>query len=457
MNRGIMIAGTNSGSGKTTISLGIMGALSKRLKVVPFKVGPDYIDPAYHKLVSGSPSYNLDLHMLGEERLVKLFYEKTARGDISIVEGVMGLFDGKDSSGFASSAHVAKILGIPVILVADAGGMSRSASAMVKGYKDFDPELNLAGVIFNRVGGDSHFELLKECVEKDTGLCVLGYLPKDEKLVIPERPMGLMPPEEMKNLEAGLERLNYLVEKHIDLARIFTIAESAHIPALSNEYSKSADTGDKKPKIAVAMDDAFCFYYNASLELFEEKGAKLVPFSPLKDAELPEGISGLYIGGGFPENFGRQLSQNNSMKDSVFCAINAGLPTYAEGGGLMYLAKTVYDRCGKAYPMVGIFDCATVMTDRLQNFGYVTAEVVKDNVIASSGTIITGQEFHYSKINGNLNSASYIIRKPEQNRKWQCGYIYKNCLASYMHIDFYAYPKLLDNFLSKCRQMDDKE
>ncbi|NLU11505.1 MAG: cobyrinate a,c-diamide synthase [Tepidanaerobacter acetatoxydans] len=457
MNRGIMIAGTNSGSGKTTISLGIMGALSKRLKVVPFKVGPDYIDPAYHKLVSGSPSYNLDLHMLGEERLVKLFYEKTARGDISIVEGVMGLFDGKDSSGFASSAHVAKILGIPVILVADAGGMSRSASAMVKGYKDFDPELNLAGVIFNRVGGDSHFELLKECVEKDTGLCVLGYLPKDEKLVIPERPMGLMPPEEMKNLEAGLERLNYLVEKHIDLARIFTIAESAHIPVSSNEYRKSADTGDKKPKIAVAMDDAFCFYYNASLELFEEKGAKLVPFSPLKDTQLPEGISGLYIGGGFPENFGWQLSQNNSMKDSIFCTINAGLPTYAEGGGLMYLAKTVYDRCSKAYPMVGIFDCETVMTDRLQNFGYVTAEVVKDNVIAPSGTIITGQEFHYSKINGNLNNASYIIRKPEQNRKWQCGYTYKNCLASYMHIDFYAYPKLLDNFLSKCRQMDDKE
>lgn len=457
MNRGIMIAGTNSGSGKTTISLGIMGALSKRLKVVPFKVGPDYIDPAYHKLVSGSPSYNLDLHMLGEERLVKLFYEKTARGDISIVEGVMGLFDGKDSSGFASSAHVAKILGIPVILVADAGGMSRSASAMVKGYKDFDPELNLAGVIFNRVGGDSHFELLKECVEKDTGLCVLGYLPKDEKLVIPERPMGLMPPEEMENLEAGLERLNYLVEKHIDLARIFTITESTYRPLPSNEYSKSADTGDKKPKIAVAMDDAFCFYYNASLELFEEKGAELVPFSPLKDAELPEGISGLYIGGGFPENFGWQLSQNNSMKDSVFCAINAGLPTYAEGGGLMYLAKTVYDRCGKAYPMVGIFDCKTVMTDRLQNFGYVVAEVVKDNVIAPSGTIIAGQEFHYSKINGNLNNASYIIRKPEQNRKWQCGYIYKNCLASYMHIDFYAYPKLLDNFLSKCRQMDDKE
>lgn len=457
MNRGIMIAGTNSGSGKTTISLGIMGALSKRLKVVPFKVGPDYIDPAYHKLVSGSPSYNLDLHMLGEERLTSLFYEKTAGRDISIVEGVMGLFDGKDSSGFASSAHVAKILGIPVILVVDASGMSRSASAMVKGYKDFDPELNLAGVIFNRVGGDSHFELLKECVEKDTGLCVLGYLPKDEKLVIPERPMGLMPPEEMENLEAGLKRLNYLIEKHIDLAKIFKIAESAHIPALADKCSKSADTGGKKPKIAVAMDNAFCFYYNASLELFEEKGACLVPFSPLKDAELPKGISGLYIGGGFPENFGRQLSQNNSMKDSIFYAINAGLPTYAEGGGLMYLAKTVHDRGGKAYPMVGIFDCETVMTDRLQNFGYVTAEVVKDNVLAPFGTIINGQEFHYSKIRGDLGNTSYIIRKPEEDCKWQCGYTYKNCLASYMHIDFYAYPKLLDNFLDKCRQIRDKE
>jgi cobyrinic acid a,c-diamide synthase len=476
MSRGIMIAGTHSGSGKTTISLGIMGALSKKYKVVPFKIGPDYIDPTYHRLVSGSFSYNLDLHMLGEEKYKKLYHKKARQGDISIVEGVMGLFDGKDSSGFASSAHGAKLLGLPVILVIDAGGMSKSASAMLMGYRDFDPELNLAGVLLNRIGGEKHFEILKECIETDTGVSVLGYLPKDRDLVIPERPLGLMPPEEMKDLEHSLERLNHLIEKYIDLDRIWKTSERAQTFQTPNKYINTNKTLQKtkqskvnmkitqlceevtpskenpKTKIAIAMDDAFCFYYRAGLELFEEKGALLVPFSPLRDSQLPDEVSGLYLGGGFQENFGQALSQNKSMQDSIFNAIEGGLPTYAEGGGLMYLMKAIRDREDKKHPMVGIFNGEAVMTERLQNFGYVTAEVTKDNVIAPKGSIISGHEFHYSKIEGSSDNTSYVIKKPEKDQQWRCGYTYNNCLASYMHIDFYAYPELMDNFLSKCRK-----
>ncbi|MDD4569130.1 MAG: cobyrinate a,c-diamide synthase [Tepidanaerobacteraceae bacterium] len=448
MSRGIMIAGTHSGSGKTTISLGIMGALSKKYKVVPFKIGPDYIDPTYHRFVSGSFSYNLDLHMLGEEKFKKLYHEKSRCGEISIVEGVMGLFDGRDSSGFASSAHGAKLLGLPVILVVDAGGMSKSASAMVMGFRDFDPELNLAGVLLNRVGGEIHYEILKECIETDTGVPVLGYLPKDRDLVIPERPLGLMPPEEMKDLEHNLERLYYLIERNIDLKGILQRANMIEKKSILKQEI-IPDKGKPKAKIAIAMDGAFCFYYRASLELFEEKGALLVPFSPLTDSQLPDGISGLYLGGGFPENFGQTLSQNKSMQYSIFNAIEEGLPTYAEGGGLMYLMKAIRDRVGKKHSMVGIFHGEAVMTDRLQNFGYVTAEVTKDNVIATKGSIISGHEFHYSKIEGSSDITSYIIKKPEQNRDWRCGYTYKNCLSSYMHIDFYAYPELIYNFLSK--------
>jgi len=467
MIRGITIAGTHSGSGKTTMSLGIMGALAKRCTVVPFKIGPDYIDPAYHKRVSGGFSYNLDIHMLGETRLKKLFQEKAHQGDIAIVEGVMGLFDGKDSSGFSSSAHIAKLLGLPVILVIDAGGLAKSASAMVMGYRDFDQGLYLAGVLLNRIGGEKHFKLLKECIETDTGIPVLGFLPKDKDFTIPERPLGLIPPEEIKGLESNLSKLYCMVEKYIDLEKIIKISEKAGTVQNLNECDTlsnaklimkteqqclkvSRSKRNFRMKIAVAVDDAFCFYYRAGLELLEAKGANLTYFSPLKDSQLPDGVSGLYLGGGFPENFAQTLSENKSMRISIFKAIEGGLTTYAEGGGLMYLMKAIRNREGKKHAMVGIFNGEAVMTDRLQNFGYVTAEAIKDNVLAPKGSIISGHEFHYSKIVSSLDNTSYIIKKPGEKLQWQCGYTYKNCLATYMHIDFYAYPELVANFLSKC-------
>lgn len=448
MTRGIMIAGTHSGCGKTTISLGLMGALSKKYRVVPFKIGPDFVDPTYHRFVTGNHSYNLDLHMQGKESLKRLYSTKSIIGDISIIEGVMGLFDGRDETGWGSSAHIAKLLDLPVILVVDGKAMSKSVSAVVLGYRKLDPELNLSGVILNRVVNQEHFALLKKCIQQDTGVEVLGYLPQNPDLVIPERALGLIPHDELEDLNGRLEKLYNYIYTHIDIDEIGKIAKNGK--AVSKEDKSTSLRKNNTIKIALAQDKSFCFYYQAALELFEEKGAEFIPFSPIQDFSLPKGVSGLYIGGGFPENFADLLSKNKSMINSISKAINSGLPTYAEGGGLMYLMKSIQDLQGNHYPMAGIFDGTAVMTKHLQNFGYVSVKTLKDNTLAPKDKTFNGQEFHYSKINGSSADLSYIVTKPRLNNSWQCGYIHKNCLASYVHIDFYAYPELIDNFLEKC-------
>ncbi len=448
MTRGIVITGTHSGCGKTTISLGLMGALSKKYRVVPFKIGPDFVDPTYHRLVTGNFSYNLDLHMQGEKKLKRLYSTKSILGDIAIVEGVMGLFDGGDETGWGSSAHIAKLLDLPVILVVDGKAMSKSVSAVVLGYQKLDPELNLVGVILNRVGSQEHFKLLKKCIHQDTGLKVLGYLPQNPDLVIPERALGLIPHNELEDLNGKLEKLYDYIHTHIDIDEIIKIAKNEE--TVYDEDNSSSLSKKNKIKIALAQDKAFCFYYQAGLELFEEKGVTFIPFSPIQDASLPKGVSGLYIGGGFPEKFADLLSKNKPMMNSISKAINSGLPTYAEGGGLMYLMKSIQDLKGNLNPMVGIFDGTSVMTKQLQNFGYVSVKTLKNNILAPKGKIFNGQEFHYSKIDGSSADLSYIVTKPGLTNSWQCGYIYKNCLATYVHIDFYAYPELIDSFLEKC-------
>jgi cobyrinic acid a,c-diamide synthase len=450
-----MIAGTHSGSGKTTVSLGLMGVLSKKYRVIPFKVGPDYIDAAYHRFACGHFSYNLDLYMLGEKRLKALYREKSRKGDIAVVEGVMGFFDGRDSTGFGSSAHVARLLGLPVFMVVDAAGMAKSASAMVLGYRDFDRDVNFAGVILNKVGGQKHYELLKECIEKDTGVPAVGFIPKDLNLSLPERHLGLVPACEMKGLEEKFQRLYEHVEKHIDLDMILKAAEKAG-PVNFDDQNYNPVVNKGKVKIAIAMDEAFNFYYRAGLEFFEEMGAELVPFSPLKDSGLPEGVSGLYLGGGFPEMFAEALSRNRSMKESVKDAVEAGLPTYAECGGFMYLAKGIRDLENKSYPMAGVYDVEAVMTRGLKHFGYVEAELISDNVLARRGEVLRGHEFHHSEMMGCLKNPSYSVKKPGKKEEWRCGPVYKNCLATYVHIDFFAYPQLVENFVKACIEYSNK-
>ncbi|MDN5332171.1 MAG: cobyrinic acid a,c-diamide synthase [Tepidanaerobacteraceae bacterium] len=455
MAKGFMIAGTHSGSGKTTLALGIMGALAERGEVAAFKVGPDYIDTAYHRFVTKAPSYNLDVFMQGEEKLKDLYLKKSEGRFVSVVEGVMGLFDGLDDTGYASSAYVAKLLSLPVILVVDASGMARSISAMVKGYKEFDEGLNVKGVILNRVSGEGHFSLLKRCLKQDLKIPALGYLPYDGGLSLPERHLGLLPVWEMKNLEEKFETLFEKVKKYVDLEELLSIASSAKIVE-NPYYDKKSSISEAVVKIGVAMDEAFNFYYAQSLETLRELGAELVFFSPLGDSSLPEGISGLIIGGGFPEIFAEKLSSNNDMMKSIREAFEAGMPIYAECGGLMYLGKSITDGSGRRFPMVGVFEMDSVMTDGLKRFGYAEATVMEDTVIAPPGAFIRGHEFHYSEVINSKEKTSYIVRK-RNGKTYNCGFKKKNCLGTFLHVDFYAYPELGRYFIEKCRRFKEGE
>ncbi len=275
-----MIAGTHSGAGKTTVSLGLMGVLSKRYKVQPFKVGPDYIDAAYQRYVTGNFSCNLDLYLLGEQNLKSLFYKNACNADISIIEGVMGMYDGIDTTKKGSSAEIAKILDIPVILVVDASSMATSVSALIMGYMHYDREVKIKGVILNKVGSEKHYALLKECITRDLDIEVFGYLPKDPKLDLPERHLGLVPIYEMPEIKHKFDTLYDYIEKYIDIEKILNVG----VVDCSNTFRNTIGEGHdlKRAKIGYAFDEAFNFYYKESLELFEEMGAELVPFSLLK-------------------------------------------------------------------------------------------------------------------------------------------------------------------------------
>ncbi|QSZ28339.1 cobyrinate a,c-diamide synthase [Aceticella autotrophica] len=450
MFRAFMIAGTHSGAGKTTISLGLMGYLSKKYKVAPFKIGPDYIDSTYHRYVTGNYSGNLDLYMLGEKNLKSLFAHDSKEADISIIEGVMGLYDGMGTTSKGSSADVAKILKIPVILVVDGSSIAASISAIVLGYMKYDRDVNIIGVILNKIRTQGHFELLRECIERDLGIKVFGYLPRDIVLDLPSRHLGLVPTYEMTGLQEKFERLYQYIEEYIDIDMI-----------LKEVGQRDMDLPDRTrylspcpAKIAYACDEAFNFYYMDGLKLFEEYGAELIPFSPIHDKNLPEGISGIYIGGGFPEMFAEELSQNIDMMDSIKNAIDDGMPVYAECGGLMYLTNSIKDLDGNVFPMVGIYDADIMMTKGLKHFGYVEAEVIMDNVLFNKGSIVRGHEFHHSELKGKLRNVSYVVHKPDKNDKWSCGYVYKNCLATYVHINLYAYPDAVKGFVNKCFEFE---
>lgn len=445
MHKGIMIAGTHSGAGKTTVCLGIMGVLAKRYSVQPFKVGPDYIDTSYHTYVTGNHSCNLDIFLHGECLVKSLFSKNASQADISVVEGVMGLYDGMDTTSLASSAHIAKLLDIPVILVVDAGAMAASVSAMVMGYVHYDRDVNIAGVILNRVGSEKHFRLLKECIERDLNLEVLGYLPYNREYSLQERHLGLIPAHEMRGLDGKFTDLYDKVEKYINVDRIIDI--SCNIDFHGNGQPIREIENENKVWIAYAYDEAFNFYYKNTMDEFG-KWCSMVPFSPLHDEDLPEGISGIYLGGGFPEVFAEQLSGNKSMIESIREAIENGMPVYAECGGFMYLTRSIADKQGNIYPMVGIYDIDTAMTDSLNHFGYIYADVIEDNVLFEKGVRIRGHEFHKSIVLGEYSDTTYLVHNLAGNEAWPCGYRYKNCLGTYVHIDLSAYPDAIKKFIS---------
>lgn len=444
---GFLVAGVASGVGKTTITVGLIAALRRRgLRVQPFKVGPDYIDPTYHtRAAGGVPGRNLDRWLLSAASTRTLYARAASGADVSVVEGVMGLFDGRlEGEGFASSAHLARELGLPVILVVDAGKLSWSAGALVLGYRDFDPSVDLAGVILNRVGGPRHATELVAAIEGRTGVPVLGCLEKDGGLVAPERYLGLVPVPEGPDLDAYFQRAESAVTRGVDLDRVSRIADRHRLPAAPEDAE--ADVGPLFPTepvvpravIAYARDAAFSFYYQDSLDLLHAWGAHLVPFSPLADSGLPPDTAGVYLGGGFPELFARELAENAPLLDALRAAGRQGLPIYAECGGLMLLGQSLVDQAGRRFDLAGLLPARSTLAHQRLTMGYREAQPVADSFLLERGEAVRAHEFHWSTLEAEPGpgDAAYIVAGRESPLE---GFRSQNVLASYLHLHFGAF------------------
>ncbi len=447
--KGIVIAGTHSGVGKTTVATGIMAVLCRKgYKVQPFKVGPDYIDPSYHSAVCGTPSRNLDTWLLERTAVAQLFRRAMRNKELAVIEGVMGLFDGFRGEGEeGSTAHVAKLLRLPVVLVVDASAAARSVGAVVLGFKSFDPGLSLAGVILSGIAGERHLEFVKPSLDK-AGVPLLGYIPRRPDLALPERHLGLIPTVEGKVSVEFYGRLVEQVERTIDVENILRLAapidlSAPDIPLLFPESPRAA-----KVAIAVAKDKAFNFYYPDSLDLLEAWGAEIVSFSLLEGRELPSGIGGVYIGGGFPELYARELSENSSMRRSLQKAAQRGLPIYAECGGLMYLGEGLEDSEGKSYPMAGVLPCRSSMKGSRLTLGYRNVRALDDNPLMSMGESVRGHEFHLSALIVEPRSSSAYDVLDQPGRKE--GFRVKNTLASYIHLHLGSKKSLAPSFVDFC-------
>ncbi|MBI5492692.1 MAG: cobyrinate a,c-diamide synthase [Deltaproteobacteria bacterium] len=446
-----IIAGTNSGVGKTVITLGIMEALRRRgATVQPFKAGPDYIDPGYHAALLKRPSYNLDTWMMGREAVRKTFSEKMDGASIGVIEGVMGLFDGNGPSEEGSTAHLSKVLKVPVLLVIDSSKASRSIGAVIKGFKEFDRGVDIRWAVFNRVGSQRHFEIIKSSIPAKSGIKTLGYIPRDAGLTIPERHLGLMTQGEFKT--GGWERLvkkaSSIVEENIDLGPLL---KGMRPPRPVKTKKRDSE---KTVKIAVALDDAFSFYYRENLEILEGLGAELVFFSPLKDRRLPEGASGVYIGGGYPELHAERLARNSSLRDEIRALARKGMPIFAECGGLMYLGEKMRDSTGRSFEGVGLFPWETEMMGSRAALGYREVTIRRGCPFIKEGSVLKGHEYHYSKISKALPGIKKVFTIKKGGAGSPEGFLYKNALATYIHIHFASNPAFAPGFVRLCENFN---
>ncbi len=446
----VVIAGVRSGVGKTTVATGIMGAFARKgYRVQPFKAGPDYIDPSYHRVACGVPSRNLDTWLLSNGVVVELFRRAGAGCDLAVVEGVMGLFDGHSSLAEAgSTAELAKTLGAPVILVADASKVGRSVAAEVLGYQRFDPCLRIAGVILNGVAGPHHLDFCKPQVEATTGLPVLGYMPYRDDLRQPERHLGLVPTVEGTVVRDWYDRLVAQVRETIDLEKVLGIAREARVPAPERSVYPPGPM-PKRAAIAVAMDKAFSFYYQDSLDLLEAWGAELVPFSPLVDDRLPEGCGGVYIGGGFPEMYVRELAENVAMVEALQQAAQRGVPIYGECGGLMYLGESLEDFEGAKHRMVGLIPVSSSMPGNQLVLGYRELESLRDGPLLPRGGRVRGHEFHWSVQEGDPSQGNALYAVLDQGGRLE-GFHSGSVWASYVHLHLGSDPSLAPRFVESC-------
>lgn len=466
----VVIAGTNSGVGKTTIVAGMLRYLRDAGHgVQAFKVGPDYIDPGFHKEASGRDCYNLDTWLVPAEKLNDYFVKAAEKADLSIIEGVMGLYDG-GRDGVSSTAEIAKSLKAPVVLVIDCKAMGESAAAIAKGFRDYDSDLDFRGVILNRIGSANHELMIRNALDR-LQIPVLGVIHRDERMKSPERHLGLTPVTEL-DVEDTLKVISQCMGESLDFEGLLNIANSApslqwgsvYTEVMRNgsdpENSAAAGFGIKSTsmavKIGVAFDEAFSFYYPASLEALEAQGAELVYFSPLRDKTLPD-VDALLFGGGFPEMFLQDLSANVSMREAIHKAADSGMPIYAECGGLMYLTAQVVDFEKQTLPMVDLIPARCAMQDKLQRVGYVEATALQDNVLVRKGDRLRGHEFHFSTM--EVIDASEASEFPwafqfEGGRKRETyigGYCKDNILASYLHINFAGNDEAVKRFIDAAR------
>ena len=451
--KGFVIAAPKSGSGKTTVTLGLLAALKKHgFTVAPFKVGPDFIDPGHHTRIIGKVSRNLDGWMLSKAYNLTCFKRYTQAADIAVVEGVMGLFDGYDGRTEAgSTAQMAKWVGLPVILVVDAERMARSAAALIQGFEQFDKDLTFAGVLFNNVGSSRHLDYLQEALPGYVQMPCLGGIIHDEAITIPERHLGLVTRQDHPLSDESIDRLSKTIENAMDIDGLMN-----RLPAIHPEEDQP-HTGicNREPlvRIGVARDNAFCFYYQDNLDILTSYGAELIYFSPVLENKLPEDLDGLYFGGGYPELFAEKLAQNTTLRTQIRQKSVEGLPIYGECGGFMYLCREICDHHGNTYPMTGCFPFSTKMLSRRKALGYREITIGKDTVIGKQGLTVRGHEFHYSELTARPECIEPVYEVTGRAGLEQTteGFQLARCLGSYIHLHFGSRPETAEHFVHACR------
>lgn len=442
--KGLMIGGTRSGCGKTTVTAAVLAALAARkMRLAPYKCGPDYIDPMFHRRITGTPSVNLDSVFLEPEKLRKIFTWHMKERDMAVIEGVMGYYDGQGRGDRGSSYHVALITKTPAVLVVRPEGTALSAAALIQGFKNFREESMIRGVILNGIR-EGMYPFYKELIETETGLKVYGFLPKDSGVFLKSRHLGLVTASEQESLSEKLALLGTMAEKYIDLDGLIELAGTAEFFEMAKRFETEDAFGEFSPvgnvRLAVAMDEAFCFYYEDNLEMLRRLGAEIVPFSPLHDASLPEHIHGAYIGGGYPELYAEKLSKNESMRADILRAGRRGLPIIGECGGYMYLCEHI-----QSWPMVGLVPGKCRMTEKLGPFGYMRGTCRRDSLIGTAGATFMAHEFHYSLMADG--GEDFLLAKPGR-RSRSGGTAGKNIYAAYPHLYFYANPEIPKRFVA---------
>lgn len=446
----IVLAGTGSAVGKTTISTGIMKALAEEMNIQPFKVGPDYIDPTYHTLATGNTSRNLDSFFMSDGQIRKAFAQglKSSNSKAGIIEGVRGLYEGiSPIDDVGNTASIAKALNAPVVLIMNARSLVKSAAAVVLGFKTLDPSVKIEGVILNQVKNKRHYLKAKEAVETLTQTSVIGGIPRSPDLTVEQRNLGLVPAVERENLKIFIDKWSQVVQENIDLDALQDIMKnSGKIPSHQEELWKKEK--GPKVKIGVAQDEIFTFYYQENLESLQDNNACLVPFSPYHDLELPD-VDAIYIGGGYPEIFSRELEANHSMRDSIGKFHQENRPIYAECGGLMYLMDSI-----NQHKMCGVFPYPTEMTSQVQGLSYVIARAQKDNIITQKGDVFRGHEFHYSRVQLSDEPVfAFEILRGKGITNSKDGLMDKNALASYVHTHAAACPGFASNFTRNAAEL----